>query len=214
MLSKVIQDGMAGAEPVPWRSSSALQTANAGDGGNGRLQARITELEAALDAKTKQAYTAGVRAGEDAARQKLEGEVNAAVEELAETIAGLAGTRTETIRRAEADVVRLSIEIARRVLHRELATDNAAMEALIKAALEKLQGQEIYRVRVNPERQQAIRDALGRSARGQAIEVIADPAQPKGGAVFEIGRGALDASVETQLAEIEQSLIGQLETRA
>jgi flagellar biosynthesis/type III secretory pathway protein FliH len=43
--------------------------------------------------------------------------------------------------------------------------------------------------------------------------VISDPVQREGGAVFEIGRGSLDASVETQLAEIERGLIDKLEAR-
>jgi flagellar biosynthesis/type III secretory pathway protein FliH len=43
--------------------------------------------------------------------------------------------------------------------------------------------------------------------------VIHDPSQQQGGAVFEISRGALDASVETQLREIECGLTDQLEAR-
>jgi flagellar biosynthesis/type III secretory pathway protein FliH len=54
----------------------------------------------------------------------------------------VAGAREEVLRRAEADVVKLSIEIARRVLHRELAMDSSALGGLIRAALEKLQAQE------------------------------------------------------------------------
>ena len=118
----------------------------------------------------------------------------------------MAATRAETIRRAEADTVRLSIEIARRVLHRELSVDGSALEALIKAALEKLQAQEVYRVRVHPDQEKLVRACLDQTGRGQAIEVVGDPVQPRGGAVFEISRGALDASVETQLAEIERGL--------
>ena len=76
---------------------------------------------------------------------------------------------------------RLAIEIARRVLHRELSVDPSALEALIKAALEKLQAQEIYRVRVHPDQEKC--SALPRADRPKpAIEVIGDPVQPKGGA--------------------------------
>ena len=157
--------------------------------------------------------TAGVRAGEESARQSLESGVRETVQQLAATIAELAETRAETIRRAEADTVRLSIEIARRVLHRELSVDGSALEALIKAALEKLQAQEVYRVRVHPGQEKLVRACLDQTGRGQSIAVVSDPAQPKGGAVFEISRGSLDASVETQLAEIERGLIDQLEAR-
>jgi flagellar assembly protein FliH len=204
--------------PVPWRdrpapSAPAAQPAPAADLEVARLRGRIAELEAVLETKSRQSYEAGVRAGEESARRDFETGVRESAQQLAATIAELAGTRAETIRRAEADTVRLSIEIARRVLHRELSIDGSALEALVKAALEKLQAQEVYRVRVHPGQEKLVRACLDRTGRGQAIAVVGDPVQPQGGAVFEISRGALDASVETQLAEIERGLIDQLEAR-
>ena len=47
--------------------------------------------------------------------------------------------------------------------------------------------------------------------RGQGIELVPDPIHAEGALVFELSRGSLDASVETQLAEIERGLIDQLE---
>jgi flagellar assembly protein FliH len=220
MLSKVLKHAAAELTPVPWRdhplsSASAAQPGAAVAAGAevARLRAKIAELESVLETKSRQSYEAGVRAGEESARRDLESGVRETAQQLAATIADLAGTRAETIRRAEADTVRLAIEIARRVLHRELSTDGSALEALIKAALEKLQAQEVYRVRVHPSQEKLVRACLDQTGRGQAIAVVGDPVQPPGGAVFEISRGALDASVETQLAEIERGLIDQLEAR-
>jgi flagellar assembly protein FliH len=140
--------------------------------------------------------------------------VQETVERLAATISELAATRGDAIRRAEADTVRLSIEIARRVLHRELSIDTSALESLIKAALQKLQSQEVYRVRVHPDQEKIVRNCLDQIGRSPAVEVVNDPVQPRGGAVFEIARGSLDASVETQLREIERGLIDRLDARA
>ena len=47
-------------------------------------------------------------------------------------------------------MVQLSLAIARRMLRRELAVDPDALHGLVLAALEKLQAQEICRVRVHP----------------------------------------------------------------
>jgi flagellar assembly protein FliH len=220
MLSKVLKGADVQFEPVPWRRpavteepASKAQPVGSDNSEAVRLRARIAELEAAVEAKSRQSYTAGVRAGEESARKSLEAEVHETVKQLAATIADMAETRSESMRRAEADMVRLSIEIARRVLHNELSADGAALESLIKAALEKLQSQEVYRVRVHPDQEKAVRSCLDQTGRGQAIAVVGDPVQPKGGAVFEISRGSLDASMETQLAEIEHGLINQLEAR-
>jgi flagellar assembly protein FliH len=91
--------------------------------------------------------------------------------------------------------------------------DTNALEALTKAALHKLQSQEIHRVRVHPDQEKLVRASLQQTGRGQAIEVIADPSLPPGGILFDIGRGALDASVGTQLDEIERGLTDQLDNR-
>jgi flagellar assembly protein FliH len=178
-----------------------------------RLRTQLEASATALEQRAKESWQQGFEAGEAAARQKLEGEIRLRFEKLAATIAEVAGLRSETIQRAEADTVRLSIEIARRVLHRELSVDSSALEALIKAALEKLRQQEVYRVRVFPGEEKLMRTCLEQAGRGQAIEVIGDPSQSRGGAYFEISRGALDASVDTQLREIERGLTDELRIR-
>jgi flagellar biosynthesis/type III secretory pathway protein FliH len=219
-MSKVLTAADVQTHAVPWRrlSTSPEPAASGGTPAIDHseaagLRAKVAELEAAVETKSRQSYTAGVRAGEESTRKSLEAQVSETVKQLATTITELADTRGETIRRAEADMVRLSIEIARRVLHSELSVDGSALESLIKAALAKLQAQEVYRVRVHPDQEKAVRTCLDQTGRGQAIAVVGDPVQPKGGAVFEISRGALDASMETQLAEIEHGLLNQLEAR-
>jgi flagellar assembly protein FliH len=194
--------------PAPAHDTSALLADAA------HLRVKLAEMEASAEPRARQAYDSGFQAGEIEARQKLESEVRLSIERMAAAIAEVPQARAETIRRAESDTVRLAIEIARRVLHRELSTDSSALEALVKAAMEKLQGQEIYRVRVHPDQAAMIKSCLMQSGRGQNVEVIADPIQPKGGVVFEIAQGTLDASVETQLREIERGLADQLETRS
>jgi len=199
---------------VPWREGPPtpgnLQRAF---GEAPQLHAQLEASAIAMEQRAKESWQQGFRDGEMAARQKLEDETRAAVERLASTIAEIAGLRCETIRRAEADTVRLSIEIARRVLHRELTVDSSALEALIKAALEKLGQQEVYRVRVHPGEEEVMRSCLDQARGVQAIEIVGDPSQSRGGAFFESSRGALDASVDTQLREIERGLIDELRIR-
>ena len=220
MLSRVLTETEAAAAPAVWRKQ--------GPGGAGAVgrperrseseaearQARNEELNAAIELRVRQAYEAGFREGEAAARQSAESQVREVVEKLAATVVEVAATRGDAIRRAEADMVRLSIEIARRILHRELSLDTSALEALIRAALEKLRSQEVYRVRVHPDHERLVRACLLQIGRDPDIEVVADASQPRGGAVFEISRGSLDASVETQLREIENGLADHLGERS
>jgi flagellar assembly protein FliH len=225
MLSRVLNEDVADVQPVAWRQGAAVMqakapppaaTASAAETASAdllQLRARITELTAAAEQQARQAYETGLRSGETAARKALEGEFRVVVDRLTATIVDVAATRTDVIQRAESDTVRLAIEIARRVLHRELTVDAEALKALTRAALLKLQSQEIHRVRVHPEQEKLVRAGLQDSRRGQGIEVIADPSLPPGGILFDIGRGALDASVGTQLDEIVRGLTDQLDNR-
>jgi flagellar assembly protein FliH len=180
---------------------------------NARLLERIEELNQLLEERTKEAWEQGLRAGDAAARKSLDDEVRTTLQGLAATVADVSSTRSETIRRAEADTVRLAIEIARRVLHRELSLDPSALEALIKAAIAKLQNQEICRIRVHPDQEKLMRTCLEQAGRGSSVEILCDPGQSRGGVSFEINRGTLDASVDTQLREIENGLVDQLGKR-
>ncbi|HJT89782.1 MAG TPA: FliH/SctL family protein [Bryobacteraceae bacterium] len=214
-LSKIVADPGQDVRPMVWRSSDGAQTpairqqrTASAPGSSGE------DAETRMQEQVRQAFEAGFREGESGARQKMETEVRQAIERLAAAAHAVLSARSEAIRGAETEMVQLSIEIARRILHRELSVDPAAVAALIKAALEKLSGQEVFRLRVHPEQEHAIRGCLDRLPGGAGIEVAADPAQPRGGAVFETSRGLLDASIETQLQEIERGLTDQLQRRS
>ena len=218
MVTRVLDPQAVEIKSVAWRPAAPAPRAprrpSAGPNDElAALRARIRELTETAEAQARQAFDAGHRAGEIAGRAAAQEAVNEAVEKLGQTIGDVAGARADALRRAEADVVKLSIEIARRVLHRELSQDTSALEGLIRAALEKLQAQEVYRVRVHPENQVVLRACLEESGRGANIEVLSDPSQARGGAVFEMSRGSLDASLETQLQEIERGLVRQLQER-
>jgi flagellar assembly protein FliH len=107
-------------------------------------------------------------------------------------------------------MVRLSLAIARRILRREMSVDPEAMHGLVLGALEKLQSQEIHRVRVHPSRAAAVDACLRQNLPGTSVEVVADPSREPGTVIFETTRGNLDASVDCQLQEIERGLADRL----
>ena len=215
------------AQPVPWlRGAAANRAAPASAAAPRRLpgntlagevmllRTQLEEFKVSAEQQIRAAFEKGLQQGDAAARQRLENEHHAAVERLAAAVAEVSGSRVETLRRAESDTVRLAVEIARRVLHREISVDPNALEGLVKAALDKLKDNEILRVRANPGLVQLLTESIGRTGRGQSIEILADPSRPPGGIVFEISRGSLDASLDAQLREIERGLADALKTRS
>ncbi len=175
------------------------------------LQARITELEQEIEKRVHEAREAGYREGEAAGKAQAEDEVRAAIQRLAESIAGVDEYRSRLYSQTEIDAVRLSVAIARRVLRRELTVDPSAIEGLVSAALQRLQSQETCRVKMHPDYIPALSVAIERMGMTAKVEVVADAAQEPGAAVFEMPRGNLDASIDSQLKEIERGLVDRFQ---
>ncbi|MFB3776016.1 MAG: FliH/SctL family protein [Bryobacteraceae bacterium] len=197
------------AAPVLWRLVSGLQQEPARDLPPSQGASKTGSPPAgtaAAEAQIREAYEKGLREGEAAARAA----VQPVLDRLAHSVDAIAGLRGRARREAEGDLLRLAIAIARRILHRELSVDPDAVSGLIKVAIEKLQTQEIHRVRVHPDLEAAVRRAIEGLAAGRSVQVVADRGRLAGDVVFETERGNLDASVETQLQEIGRGLADRL----
>ena len=195
-------DAQPGA-PLEWR-----QVGQEGSGGAeapAAMAARLAGMEQDCQQRIHAAHAAGVREGEAAGRQKGVAELQPAIGRLARSIEEMGSMRARFRREAEADLIALAMAIARRVLRREVAVDPEALHGLVLGALEKMQSQEIRRVRVHPSHAAMVAACL-REAGGLAVEVVADAAREPGSVILETERGNLDASVESQLREIERGL--------
>jgi len=170
----------------------------------------IARIEQRCEQRVAEARAAGMREGEAAGRSRASAELQPVIERLARSAEEIGGLRGRLRKEAESDVIRLSLAIARRILRRELAIDPEALRGPILGALEKLQAQEISRVRVHPSQVSAVSSCLRQATPGATIEVVGDPSRQPGAALFETNHGNLDASVETQLEEIERGLNDRL----
>ena len=207
MWSKVLRGAQqTKAGPMQWRSAS--ETLERKPSGNSPRagEADAAALARQVEARIEEARQLGYREG----AAGVLGTVQPVLERLAHSIDVVAGLRNRIRREAESDLVKLSIAIARRILHREISVDPEAISGLMKAALEKVQSQEIHRVRVHPDLEAAVRRALESSASGRNVQVVADGGRESGDVVFETTRGNLDASIDTQLQEISRGLADRL----
>jgi flagellar assembly protein FliH len=217
MLSKILS-GAAGCAVPRWTWPTAAGPAparcavpGADDAGGeaARHSRQIAELERQAERRAREAREAGHREGEAAGHAAAAAELQPVLERLARGIQEIAGLRPQLVREAAADLVGLSLGIARRILHRQLSVDPAALEGLVSGALQKLPGQEVCRIRIHPELEPGVRQALAREGRG-GLPLIADGTLERGAILVETVRGKLDASLETQLAEIGRGLADRL----
>ena len=226
MASRVVaahlHDSTVEAAALVWRQvagerpSAGPRAAPVGHGPHtasalGEPNAGIDAALAAANARAMaQAHRDGLAQGRLEGEQRAKGELAPLIERLARTIADLSGTRDAFRREAEEDVVRLSLGVARRILHRELSIDPDALTGVIHVALGKFESRDLHRVLVSPEDHPAIAAALQSLKLPKRVEVIADPTLERGAALFETVKGTLDASVETQLDEIERGFLDVL----
>lgn len=190
------------AKPIAWRT-----VAPAGNSRNNTRHEAEREAARKLDQVRREAYAEGLAAG----RQQAEEQFRPAMEGLAETLQSLARLREDIREETLRDLVHLAISIAARVIHREVAVDPDALGGLIQAAFSKLQSREINRVRLHPSLDALVRKLLDQSGAPKNLVVVADPSLKAAEVFFETAQGVLDASVETQLREIERGLIDKLE---
>ena len=213
MSSKVRQpDETPGVEPLIWRQVHSSGPARTSVDIEDRpdFRARLAELQQQQEESAREAHAAGLREGEAEGRKRAAAELQPVIDRLARSIEEIGGLRGRLRAEAEADLIQLSLAIARRVLRRELAIDPEALHGLVLGALEKLSGQEISRVRVHPAHAALVTESLRQNSSAAKVEVIADPSRELGTVIFETQRGNLDASVDSQLQEIERGLADRL----
>jgi flagellar assembly protein FliH len=129
----------------------------------------------------------------------------------ARAVAEIAQFKPRLRREVESDAVRLAIAIARKILHRELSVDPAAITGMVRVAFDKVNARDVVRVRVSSQDHSAFCQAAGLAGLPDRVEVNADASLERGSIVIETSQGQLDASVMTQFEEIERGLADALE---
>ena len=182
--------------PTAWRKVPATR------GPSRTTPAPSGEGQPQLEAARQRGFSEGV----SAVRSQAETEVGSTLQRLSAAIAGLIQLRQQVREEAAGELVQLALAIASRILHRELSVDPEAILGLVKAALAKVQSREIHRIRLHPSHESAVRRLLDQLNPGVAIEITPDASLKPGDVFFETAQGQLEASVSTQLREIERGL--------
>lgn len=201
--------------PVEWQRTFAQQPQSVAEVREASKPAadlgrQLAELERARQLDSARARQEGFEQGLQQGREQNASEVKNASARLAQLLQELVGLKQKMRRDVEVEAVKLSLAIARRILYRELTTDPDSIRGIVHAALEKLGRRDIVRVRVYPGAAQTVQTCLEEAGNSAAINVIADRSLLPGGLVFETAMGELDASIDTQLQEIQRGFADRL----
>jgi len=157
------------------------------------------------------ARAAGRQEGEAAARATFEKQLLQLRESLRGAIADFARERAHYYQQVEAEVVRLALSIARKVLHREAAVDPLLLAGIVRVALDKMESATKVTVRVPPQQVSEFRTYFAQNREPEdAPEVIEDSTLEPNHCKLETSLGTTELGLELQLKEIEQGLMDLL----
>ena len=153
----------------------------------------------------KSAYDEGYRKG-------LE-QSNADIEAFRLNIAKFLGATKEVFEYVAPDILEISVEIARKIIKKEVETDPQVLINTIVDVLKTVSKNEPkINIRVRPQSVNFIKDSLPDLTYQYGIEskinIISDPSIEEGGCVFQTNNGIVDASIDTQLEIIKKALEG------
>jgi flagellar assembly protein FliH len=154
---------------------------------------RAAELEARLDEARKQL---------EAERRQL----RQAREALGEAAGKLQRLHEDLLAQAEEQLLTLSLEIARKVLAQEIQAGRYEIDPLIAEAMKQLPARCDVTVHLHPNDHARCKMAEELRGDSQSLRFVADADVRPGECFLETPEGAVETSVETQLAQIAEAL--------
>ena len=174
-------------------------------------------VRGAVDAARLEGQQLGDVQGRAAARAEMEAAINletaAERRRLADSLNQFKGVKDRYFAEVEQEVVRLSLAIAARVLHREAQIDPLLLTGVVRVALEKMADRTGVVLRVcgvDVEPWEGVFQSTETSERPRVVE---DSRLQRGECVLETKMGTVELGVHVQLEEIEKGFFDLLNHR-
>lgn len=127
--------------------------------------------------------------------------------ELVETIQKLASLSGEIVSHVESDLVDLALQIAKKVVRREVSIDREIALTLVRVSLGKLNQRTSAQIHLHPDDLAFIQKNLDSLDFRGALELVEDPSITPGGCLVQTVTGDIDGRVESQFDEIAFGLL-------
>jgi len=150
----------------------------------------------------EQGYAAGLAAAQAAMAEQLQ--------RLSVLLGGIQENHTVFYRAAERQVVDLALQIAQKVVEREVENMPDLAVNVISAALEEMDARTAIRVRVNPDDAELLQrrwaQVVPPGVGPERIELQPDERVQAGGGIVETTHGQVDAQLSTKLEQLGNAL--------
>ena len=186
----------------------------------GQTQQQILEMQVQAEENARRiaqearetGYNEGFKSGHLAAEISFQDEAYPKLKELADLISGLTDYAPELMKEKENEFVDLIIAIAGKVLQKEIKTDNKSIIQMLHDYLERNHREAYINLTISPDlmpesarASTAVLDKLKELAGNLSIYI--EKEAPEGHMVLETPKGVTDMSLDTQLANIKETLL-------
>jgi flagellar assembly protein FliH len=168
------------------------------------------DFAAIEEAAKLRGYNEGYEAGLAAGHAAAEEQIAPTLQRFAAILNGVHESHAGFFRAAERQVVDLALQIAQKVVEKEVENMPDLAVGVIRSALEEMDARTAVRVRVSPDDEELLRrrwtQAVPSGISPDKIEIQADDRVRSGGAVIETTQGEVDAQLDTKLTQLGNAL--------
>jgi len=191
-------------------------------GGTDRIEPRAsgvaTDPSASIRAEAakreQEAWQKGFAEGQAAGRGESEKRIAEIREGVAKALQDFTRAREDYFAHVEAEVVQLSLSIARKVLNREAFIDPMLLTGLVHVALEKMGQETKMRLRTHSSQIPAWREYFKQTSGAKTVpELVGDDSLDGTQCVLETELGSTEIGLDAHLKEIEQGFFDLLAQR-
>ena len=155
----------------------------------------------------KMAYERGFMQGEKAGLETAEQKTEALMRRYVESILEVNKLRATLYTQVEREVVKLAVEVAKKIVHREIQLDQEIIQTLVRVALTHVAEKSAVTVHLSPldynyllEQRAELSQTVGRD-----ISLLADKSIERGGCLIQTECGDIDARIEEKFREVEHA---------
>lgn len=177
---------------------------------------QLPPLGPALDvaAVEKTAYENGFRQGEKTGMEIAEKKVESLMRRYADALLEIGKIKTRLYTQVERDVVKLAVEVAKKIVCREIQADPEVIQALVKVALSHVAEKSAVTVHLHPADYNFVLEhraqLLQAGENGCEVVLLADKAIERGGCLVETECGEIDARIEERFREVERGFFEEM----
>jgi len=173
------------------------------------LEVREAAREEGYKTGLEEGYEKGIQEGQAKGRQQGLDTAREMIEEALEIKQRALETKERIVKEAEEEIIRIVMEIARKIVGEQFKTDREAILGPVKKALEKCAFSARVIMKVSPEDYDVVelsKSRLMAEIEGiSQIEIIAEDTLSQGSCLLETDAGFINSSLEVQLDRIEEA---------